>query len=232
MAGAGGWAVLLATEENFGMFGATEVLADYPVTDKNQTSYDPILETVNGESVTALLRTFNGCTSLEEIPVVPKSVVLSEGAFQGTSLKSDTNIYSYYVGDLYAVSNLDTITNYTTDYKSLNKQVFLKHNIGNLGRIESQEVCYILDGKKYCLKGGGVYNSGMNEWNALYYEENIETLYASFGEENCWVYSDGVGCSLSGIYAYAYDYGDVSAREDDLGWYCLVNIIGNASCNE
>ena len=121
MADLGGWAVFLATEESFGMFGVTETLADYPVTDKNQTSYDQILETVNGVPVTVLYATFNGCAELEEIPAVPKSVMMSIASFIGTpALKSNTNIYSYNAG-IYEASTLDTITNYTTDYKTLNK---------------------------------------------------------------------------------------------------------------
>lgn len=231
MADAGGWAVLLATEESFGMFGATEVLADYPVTDKNQTSYDQILETVNGVPVTVLYATFNGCTALEEIPVVPKSVMMSIASFIGTpALKSNTNIYSYNA-KIYEASTLDTITNYTTDYKTLNKPLFLKHNIGSSGKIESQEVCYILNNKKYCLKGGGIITN-LAELEAVspYYEENKATLFESFGEENCSVYSDYVLCSLSAVRADAYDNGSVYVYADD--WTCRVNDIGVANCFE
>lgn len=227
----GGWGVLLATTESFSMFGLTEVLADYPVTDKNQTSYDPILDTVNGASVMVLYATFNGCTNLEETPAIPKSVMMSVAYFVGSpALKSDTNIYSYYVGDLYEASTLDTITNYTTDYKSLNKTVFLKHNIGVTGRIESQEVCYVLNGNKYCLKGGGVITN-LAEGTSVspYYEENIETLYASFGEENCSVNSNRVDCSVSGLRARANDNGIVGAHGGSS--ICNVNLTGNAGCD-
>ena len=88
----------------------------------------------------------------------------------------------------------------------------------------------ILDGKKYCLKDGGVYNSETDEWNALYYEENIETLYESFGEENCSVSSNYVNCSVSGLRAYASDIGRVSAYAS--GWSCHVYSDGNAHCYE
>lgn len=206
----GGWAVLLAIPESFAMFGLTEVLADYPVTDKNQTSYDPILETINGSPVMTLSATFNGCTALEEIPVIPKSVMMSAASFIGSSaVKSNTNIYSYYVGDIYESTALDSIPNYTTDYKSLNKTFFLKHNIGSSGRIESQEVCYILNNKQYCLKGGGVLDMATGDSVSPYYEENKAILFESFGEENCSA-SNYVDCWVSSIDANLYSDGSVS----------------------
>ena len=114
-------------------------------------------------------------------------------------IPSDTNIYNSSEEHSYIGDKLDSITGYTADYKSLNSLIFLKHNIGSLGRIETQEVCYILNGKKYCLKG---------RENA-YYEENIETLYASFGEDNCSVYSDYVICSNSDFRVTTEADGDV-----------------------
>ena len=225
----GGWMVGLATTEYFEMLGLTETLSDYPVTDRNQTTYGPILENINGQPVTNMNYTFQGCTSLAKIPVIPKSVISTEGIFERvTSLKSDTNIYSINTDVINLGINLDSITNYTTDYKSLNSNSFLKHNIGSLGRVESSDVCYILNGNKYCLKGGGVYDAETESYNSLYYEENKSLLLETFGEDNCSVDSNRVNCSLSGLYANAHDNGNVNASDFD--WHCNVSSTGNAYC--
>ena len=44
------------------------------VTDKNQTTYGAILESINGEPVTVMQKTFYNCKSLTTAPVIPNSV--------------------------------------------------------------------------------------------------------------------------------------------------------------
>ncbi len=44
------------------------------VTDKKQTSYGAILESINGQPVTNMTNTFNGCTKLITAPAIPNSV--------------------------------------------------------------------------------------------------------------------------------------------------------------
>jgi len=217
----GGWMAVLASELILEQLGLTGLFPSVQLVDLTRTSFEPMLESINGAPVTAMSNTFMGATNLAEPPVVPKNVFATIGIFEDCiSLKSDTNIYSYTIGDLYSGSTLDTIANYTTNYKSLDKPVFLKHNIGSLGRIETQEVCYILNGEKHCLKGGA----------DAYYEENKSLLLETFGEDNCSVYSNSVYCSLSGLYAYAHDYGYVSAYTSD--WDCNVYSHGDACCGE
>lgn len=66
-----GWHVTLNTE----------------VTDQYQTTYGPICESINGEPVTSLNDTFNGCVNLTKSPIIPDSVTEMGGAFFGcTSL--------------------------------------------------------------------------------------------------------------------------------------------------
>ena len=217
----GGWMAVLASELILEQLGLTVLFPSVQLVDLTRTSFEPMLESINGAPVTAMSNTFMGATNLAEPPVVPKNVFATIGIFEDCiSLKSDTNIYSYTIGDLYSGSTLDTIANYTTNYKSLDKPVFLKHNIGSLGRIETQEVCYILNGEKHCLKGGA----------DAYYEENKSLLLETFGEDNCSVYSDYVHCLLSGLHAYAYDRGYVRAHAS--GWHCNVHDTGYAGCNE
>ena len=75
---------------------------------------------------------------------------------------------------------------YTSDYTTLNKDVFLKHNIGSQTEVNESYVCYILDRDLYCLKGGdGVYNSAQNALVSTSYENNIKILDNSFGSSNC-----------------------------------------------
>ena len=128
-------------------------------------------------------------------------------------------VYSWSTSNVYPGDSLSSISGYVADYTTLNKNHFLKHNIGSAGTVESQEVCYILNSEVYCLKGG---DGGAS------FNENKATLLASFGESNCSVYSDGVDCSLSGLSAYADAYGFVIAN--DVTSDCYVDDSGNAYC--
>ena len=141
---------------------------------------------------------------------------------QVTEEESVSNaVYSWSESNVSLGTTKDSISGYTTDYTTLGKTFFLKHNIGSNNTVESQEVCYILNGTMYCLTGG---DEGAS------YETNKETLFASFGEDNCSVYSDRVHCSASGLNASAYSHGLVSAR-GDIG-VCVVYGDGDANCYE
>ena len=118
---------------------------------------------------------------------------------------------------------------YTEDYTTLNKNFFLKHNISNEGTVESSEVCYIKDNSLYCLKGEKT-DDKEEGYISQYYEENTNTLKTSFGESNCSVYSGYVRCSASGLRAFAYQNGDVSAGADSSG--CDVYNNGHSGCGE
>lgn len=135
---------------------------------------------------------------------------------------NDSNVvYSYNIeGGINLGTALESINEYTSDYTTLNKSVFLKHNIGNNNTVETQDVCYILNSEKYCLKGG----------TGDYYEENKLMLLEIFGVNNCSVNSNNVLCSSSGLYASAADNGSVYAS--DSGWYCTIHTNGYAECIE
>ena len=85
---------------------------------------------------------------------------------------------------MYPGDTLETISGYTNDYTTLGYNVFLKHNIGSDNVVESNEVCYILNSNLYCLKGCGKYNNVSDDCDITNYEENVDILYASFGESN------------------------------------------------
>lgn len=66
----GGWWVQLATE-----YGLCGVNKEFPMTDRNQTSYGPILESINGKPITDISAAFYKCTLLEVAPVIPNGVI-------------------------------------------------------------------------------------------------------------------------------------------------------------
>ena len=137
---------------------------------------------------------------------------------EGTS--ESNAVYSWSIDNVYLGDSKDSINGATTDYTTLGKNYFLKHNLASANTVESQEVCYILNATKYCLKGG----------SADYYEEIIEVLYESFGEDNCSVLSEDVFCSASGLDVRTYSFGLVHVYDGITA--CLVDADGSAYCGE
>ena len=100
-----GWNVSLNTT-----MGAPEDL-----TDKNQTTYGVILESIAGEPVEFLHATFAGCTSLTEAPVLPKGVTVIAFAFSNCtsltgSVRIDSNNITDYDDCFYGTSQPITLT--------------------------------------------------------------------------------------------------------------------------
>ena len=102
----------------------------------------------------------------------------------------------------------------TTDYNTLGKNHFLKHEVVD-SKITSSEVCFIKDGNMHCLK--------QNE-----YETSKAKLLQIFGESACDVSDSHVICSASGVDATAFSNGIVSATDD--ASYCGVYSVGNSYC--
>ena len=76
------------TEETFEptVFGdGWNVQLNLNVTDKNRTSYGPILESINGSSVVSMDFLFQDCKSLAEAPVIPNGIKTMSYAFSGCS---------------------------------------------------------------------------------------------------------------------------------------------------
>ena len=130
-----------------------------------------------------------------------------------------------YSSSIFPVSLGDSkgkISGWTIDYTTLGKNYFLKHNIGSDDKVESQEVCYILDNNLYCLID-----------DETYFEQNLEILNGSFGEDNC--YSSGLGtaasfgCSASDlVVSVSLDSTFISAGDDNQ--FCNIS-YGHASCS-
>ena len=140
----------------------------------------------------------------------------------GENNSSQSNVVYSFSTDYVSLGDAkDSISGATTDYRTLGKNYFLKHNLASDNTVESQEVCYILNGNQYCLKGGD---------DRASYETNKTTLLESFGEDNCSVNSKDVNCSASGLYASADAIGVVSANGGITG--CNVNGFGDAYCYE
>lgn len=83
-----GWDVSLILEES----GILNIIPNYPVTDKNQTSYGVILESINGKPIVCLGYTFRGCALLETAPDIPCGVVDIVEAFCDCTSLANVNI--------------------------------------------------------------------------------------------------------------------------------------------
>lgn len=145
---------------------------------------------------------------------------------------NNNSIYRYGTNTIYKGSPKEALGNYTDYYKYLNKNYFLKHNMEN-NRVKSSEVCYILNNNLYCLKGGGAtYDSENSQYNddSIYYEDNVSILKSSFGESNCYGFSDNVNCSASGLRARADQDGYVYASGGSST--CIVDSDGRSLCRD
>lgn len=76
-------------------YGGWKVSINTAVTDKNQKTYGPILESINGEPVTTLLETFFYCQNLEVSPRIHENITNMDSTFYGCiSLKNAPEIPS------------------------------------------------------------------------------------------------------------------------------------------
>ena len=91
-----GWYVHLATDD----YNITTYIPDYPVKNRNQTSYGQILESVNNVLVTNLSHTFKNCTSLITSPKIPSSITGLMGAYSGCTSLTTAPILPPNTGDL------------------------------------------------------------------------------------------------------------------------------------
>ena len=74
-----GWAVHLATND----LVLKEYILEYVWTDRNQTSYGLILESINDKAIINMSQTFYNCTALEIAPAIPDSVITLYESFGG-----------------------------------------------------------------------------------------------------------------------------------------------------
>ena len=136
--------------------------------------------------------------------------------------RSTSNLfYSWSNHHVYIGDSKNSIIGYTTDYTSLNQNIFLKHNIGSSDTVESTEVCYLLNSNQYCLKGGDGDAS---------YQLNKEILSESFGYQACQENGDDFDCSNDDFLAYVGGSGMVYLIEGDKT--CEVYSNGSARCYE
>ena len=109
------------------------------------------------------------------------------------------------------------IGSYTDNYTSLNKQFLLKHIINN-NKVESSEVCFLLDNELNCIVGE----------DETSYENNKQLLLNAFGTSKCTVYSSYIKCTSSGLQARAYQIGSVDVYVSSS--YCTVQNSGSSYC--
>ena len=82
------------------------------VTDKNQTSYGTILESINGQPVTNMSYTFRECTSLTTAPEIPNSVTNMYMTFYGCTALTTATVIPNSVTNMYPT--FKNCTNLTT----------------------------------------------------------------------------------------------------------------------
>ena len=82
------------------------------VTDKNQTSYGTILESINGQPVTNMSYTFRECTSLTTAPEIPNSVTNMYMTFYGCTALTTATVIPNSVTNMYRT--FQGCTNLTT----------------------------------------------------------------------------------------------------------------------
>lgn len=121
------------------------------------------------------------------------------------------------------------IGTYTTDYQTLNKDVFLKHNLINNDEIDNTEVCFIKKNDLYCIKGGDS-SQATYEKNKLILDEAMPALRcnevngSSSSEGNYKIYR----CYHNNVEVEAYSFGYIYVNYD--GEICGVGGDGSASC--
>ena len=141
----------------------------------------------------------------------PNNMVCVKG--DGSLTPTTKTVYRYTKDQLKIGDSIEGIET-TTDYNSLGKNYFLKHEVVD-NKITSSEVCFIKDGNMHCLKP--------NE-----YETSKAKLLQIFGESACGVNDSDVGCSASGVGAGARSNGTVYACDGASS--CTVYADGHSRC--
>jgi len=122
---------------------------------------------------------------------------VQEGSSGGTIIPDNKQVvYSYSTNTITNGDSLESISQYTNDYTTLNKDVFLKHNIVN-DQVESSELCFIKDGL-YCL----IRPSHMGERDINENFTPYQIMNSAF-EEKCYIGNTSV-CNFEGSCAICY----------------------------
>ena len=129
--------------------------------------------------------------------------------------KSNTLKYNSNSSDAYGTTNILTPSEYTTDYKTLNSNIFLGHVIDTSGHILSSYVCGINNGIFFCLKGVDETQSSLT-YKPIY-QENVNRMNMAFP-----------GCNATTSGSYARCNGDINANIQANGYVDVSS--GSSSC--
>ncbi len=160
----------------------------------------------------------NSVTSQPENTGSSLTVALDFSQNDGQTVDPTSNVVYRWSTDELNIGDSIEGKETTTDYNTLGKISFLKHEIAD-NKIVSTDACFIKDRNTYCLKGGD---------GGAAYETNKALLLSAFGESACNVNDSDVSCLVSGLYASAYSDGSVNA--DDVASFCYVDSGGNSYC--
>lgn len=131
------------------------------------------------------------------------------------------------------LSSLGTTYNtYNALVSALSKNYFLRHKVEGTQVVESS-VGFVLSGTAYYLTGGGVVYDPINDSysDSIYFEENVATLKAAFGESNCTEEEGFYECSVNGVIASAASDGGVDVGDaSNMSLFCDVGPDGSSYC--
>ena len=190
---------------------------EYDITVSNQGSLNAVLEkiTVSDSNNPAIKFTTTGLTEGDPLNAGGSAVLTVKVEYdnavtsQPANLKSELtvtldysqndgstsiipdngSVYSWSTQGVKVGDSVDTIEGVTSDYRTLDKKHFIKHQIVE-GKVESSEACFIRDNALYCLKPSE-------------YESNKTTLLNIFGTSACDINTSRILCSDSFGAVYA-----------------------------
>ncbi len=138
---------------------------------------------------------------------------VQEGTLNGGSLEIPDNgeVYSWSTKSVKPGDSVKTIEGVTADYKTLDKNHFIKHVIVD-GNVASSEACFIKNNNLYCLKPSE-------------YENNKTTLLDIFGSSACDINTSRILCSDS----FGAVYADKSVITVDINARVCNTYISTAS---
>lgn len=123
---------------------------------------------------------------------------------------------------------LASITNATTDYRALEKNLLIKHVLSDTNTVQRTDICYIFNNELYCLKGEKT-NDKEAGYISEYFDENKKIAQESFGQANCTVTDSTISCTLNGVTANVNSNGALSVTDGTST--CSTTNAGVSSCS-
>ena len=140
--------------------------------------------------------------------------------------KSTTEKYNSGASGADGTNNVLSLSEYTTDYTTLNSNCFLGHVIDGSGYILASYACGINNGTFFCFRGVDSDQSSLTY--KPFYQEGVNRMNKAFPGCNATTSSFFAYC-IGGVIARVYSSGRAHATMGD----CLCNVYsdGNSYCS-